>query len=54
MPSRRAAQRSSPEQATRNTDPRKVTSVPEEWTREDFLRDLRQATRRKPRDEKTG
>lgn len=48
---RREDRRASPEEATRNTDPRKVTSVPSEGTREDFLRDLRRASRRRPRDE---
>ncbi len=37
-----------PEEATRNIDPREVEQLPKEaWTREDFLRDLRRATRRR-------
>jgi hypothetical protein len=42
-----------PEEATRNIDPREVEQLPKEaWTREDFLRDLRRATRRRNKDAK--
>lgn len=40
-----------PEEATRNVDPREVEQIPKDaWTREDFLRDLRRATRRRDKD----
>ena len=41
-----------PEEATRNVDPREVEQIPKDaWTREDFLRDLRRATRRRATDD---
>ncbi len=44
-----------PDEATRNVDPREVQHVPKEWTQEDFLRSLRRAARRRDRgDEGSG
>jgi hypothetical protein len=37
-----------PEEATRNVDPRSEPVFPEGWGREEFLRDLRRVTRRRP------
>lgn len=42
--------RPTPEEATRNIDPR-VAKAPEQWSRDDFLRDLKRATRPDPDEE---
>lgn len=43
-----------PEEATRNVDPREVRHVPKEWTQEDFIRSLRRATRRRGKGDDEG
>ena len=40
----RSRKKRTPDSETRNDDPRDLPRIPEEWTREQFLRDLEKVT----------